>query len=128
MENDARSRKSHSQRWYISLNIFLECLINLRILNIYGKEYLKKQFIKTIVLFIYVEGIIHSDLKPSNFLVVGCQVKLIDFNISNSIASERTSITMKQDCGTLAYMAPETLHNDDEKTGEKKDEKSKKKV
>jgi serine/threonine-protein kinase TTK/MPS1 len=61
---------------------------------------------------IHTEGVIHSDIKPANFIVVGCEVKLIDFNISNTIISDRTSITMATDCGTLQYMAPETLLSD----------------
>ena len=47
-------------------------------------------------------------------MVVGCEVKLIDFNISNAI-SDRTSITRVNDCGTLHYMAPESLASSDTK-------------
>ena len=61
-----------------------------------------------------IQGVIHSDIKPSNFVVVGCEVKLIDFNISNAI-SDRTSITKVNDCGTLHYMSPESLNNSDAK-------------
>jgi serine/threonine-protein kinase TTK/MPS1 len=63
---------------------------------------------------IHAEGVIHSDIKPSNFIVVGCEVKLIDFNISTTMITERTSITMATDCGTLHYMAPETLMRDND--------------
>lgn len=34
---------------------------------------------------IHNEGIIHSDLKPANFLFVEGRLKLIDFGIANSI-------------------------------------------
>lgn len=68
------------------------------------------------VLAIHELGVIHSDLKPSNFLVVNDEIKLIDFNISND-TNERTSITIQTECGTIEYMAPETfLKDSDEKS------------
>lgn len=60
-------------------------------------------------------GLIHSDIKPGNFVLCsGNEVKLIDFNISNTM-NERTSITMNIDCGTLSYMAPETIIHSEKK-------------
>jgi len=36
---------------------------------------------------IHLERIVHSDLKPANFLVVEGQLKLIDFGIAKAIQS-----------------------------------------
>lgn len=63
---------------------------------------------------IHKKDVIHSDLKPGNFIMVGCEVKLIDFNTSTAMTSERTSITMSTDCGTMQYMAPEMLMKNEE--------------
>ena len=38
------------------------------------------------------ENIVHSDLKPANFVLVSGQLKLIDFGIANAIANDATNI------------------------------------
>jgi serine/threonine-protein kinase TTK/MPS1 len=41
---------------------------------------------------IHEEKIVHSDLKPANFVLVRGQIKLIDFGIANAIANDTTNI------------------------------------
>ena len=41
---------------------------------------------------IHDEKIVHSDLKPANFVLVKAQLKLIDFGIANAIANDTTNI------------------------------------
>jgi serine/threonine-protein kinase TTK/MPS1 len=55
--------------------------------------------------------VIHGDLKPANFMFVSGKLKLIDFGISMSIASDRstTSIERSRRVGTINYMSPESL-------------------
>ena len=40
-------------------------------------------------------------------------LKLIDFGISSSIRAEVTSVIPSDRCGTISYMAPETLQDQD---------------
>ena len=56
-------------------------------------------------------NIVHRDLKPANFVLVGDSLKLIDFGISSSIRAEVTSVIPADRCGTISYMAPETLQD-----------------
>lgn len=56
-------------------------------------------------------NIVHRDLKPANFVLIGNSLKLIDFGISSSIRAEVTSVVPSDRCGTISYMAPETLQD-----------------
>jgi serine/threonine-protein kinase TTK/MPS1 len=61
---------------------------------------------------VHDKNIVHSDLKPANFLLVKGALKLIDFGIAGAIDVENT-INMHRDShvGTPNYMSPESLQN-----------------
>jgi serine/threonine-protein kinase TTK/MPS1 len=64
----------------------------------------------TAVHAIHEERIIHSDLKPANFLFVRGALKLIDFGIAKAIQSDdTTNIYRESHIGTLNYMSPEAI-------------------
>ncbi|RWR90161.1 putative serine/threonine-protein kinase mps1 isoform X1 [Cinnamomum micranthum f. kanehirae] len=58
---------------------------------------------------IHEERIVHSDLKPANFLLVRGSLKLIDFGIAKAIMNDTTNIQREAQVGTLNYMSPEAL-------------------
>lgn len=49
---------------------------------------------------IHEEKIVHSDLKPANFVLVRGQLKLIDFGIANAIANDTTNIQRDHQVGS----------------------------
>ncbi|XBW34541.1 hypothetical protein QEN19_000099 [Hanseniaspora menglaensis] len=65
--------------------------------------------------------IIHSDLKPDNFVFVKGILKIIDFGIADSIPENTVNIYRNKQFGTPSYMAPEALvrlnNNDTNYTG-----------
>jgi serine/threonine-protein kinase TTK/MPS1 len=45
---------------------------------------------------VHTENIVHSDLKPANFLLVQGQLKLIDFGIAKRMGDDTTNIHRDQ--------------------------------
>ncbi|GAA5901613.1 hypothetical protein JCM6882_006023 [Rhodosporidiobolus microsporus] len=60
---------------------------------------------------IHDEAVVHTDLKPANFVLVKGRLKLIDFGISKAIAGDTTNIGRDQQIGTANYMPPEALND-----------------
>ncbi|VDC02383.1 unnamed protein product [Peniophora sp. CBMAI 1063] len=58
---------------------------------------------------VHEQKIVHSDLKPANFVLVRGQLKLIDFGIANAIAADTTNIQRDHQIGTVNYMSPEAI-------------------
>lgn len=58
---------------------------------------------------VHEHEIVHSDLKPANFLLVKGQLKLIDFGIANAIQDDTVNVHRENQIGTPNYMSPESL-------------------
>lgn len=54
-------------------------------------------------------NIVHSDLKPANFVLVKGKLKLIDFGIADAIQDNTVNVHRETQIGTPNYMAPEAL-------------------
>lgn len=61
------------------------------------------------VAVVHEVNIVHTDLKPANFVLVKGILKLIDFGISKAIGNDTTNIARDQQIGTANYMSPEAL-------------------
>lgn len=59
---------------------------------------------------VHAHDIVHSDLKPANFVLVQGRLKLIDFGIANAIQTDQTvNVHRETQIGTPNYMSPESL-------------------
>ncbi|KAJ2553843.1 Dual-specificity kinase, spindle pole body (SPB) duplication and spindle checkpoint function [Coemansia sp. RSA 1933] len=56
--------------------------------------------------------VIHADLKPANYLLVKGALKLIDFGIAKAIGNDTTNIHRESQIGTVNYMSPEAIKED----------------
>lgn len=66
----------------------------------------------TCVQAVHKHDIVHSDLKPANFVLVGGLLKLIDFGIANAIDIDNTvNVHRDSHVGTPNYMSPESLQD-----------------
>jgi len=57
-------------------------------------------------------GVVHSDLKPANFIWVGDKLKIIDFGIASRLQQDQTSIAVGNPKGTINFMSPESVTAD----------------
>lgn len=59
---------------------------------------------------VHSHDIVHSDLKPANFVLAKGLLKLIDFGIANAIQTDETvNVHRDTQVGTTNYMSPESL-------------------
>ena len=58
---------------------------------------------------VHAHDIVHSDLKPPNFVMIQGRLKIIDFGIANAIQDDTVNVHREQQVGTPNYMSPETL-------------------
>lgn len=54
-------------------------------------------------------GVIHSDLKPANFLRAEGGLKLIDFGIASKVQEDMTCVFKSTQEGSCNYISPEAL-------------------
>ncbi|KAJ1924129.1 Dual-specificity kinase, spindle pole body (SPB) duplication and spindle checkpoint function [Tieghemiomyces parasiticus] len=79
--------------------------LNLNFVRMYWEQMLEA------VHAIHEQKIVHSDLKPANFLLVAGSLKLIDFGIAKTIANDTTNIHREHQIGTVNYMSPEAIED-----------------
>jgi len=101
----------------MDLGRFLQAQPRLSLIQI---QHLWKQMLEAVQV-IHQERIVHSDLKPGNFLLINGRLKVIDFGIAKRISNDTTNIQRDASVGTLSYMAPEAVKQGQLKLGRASD-------
>ncbi|ORD94472.1 MPS1 [Enterospora canceri] len=78
--------------------------------NAYSNHFIKHIALEMlqIIEFIHTNGVIHKDIKPSNFVFVQGRLKVIDFGISKEMGPDTTSCLNNKE-GTFYYSSPEVF-------------------
>ncbi|CCH45200.1 Serine/threonine-protein kinase [Wickerhamomyces ciferrii] len=90
----------------------LELPLDIEFVRFHANEVLK------CVKAVHDAGIVHSDLKPANFLFVKGMLKIIDFGIANAVPDHTMNIYRENQIGTPNYMAPEALIDNNQQLAE----------
>ncbi|KAI7860946.1 kinase-like domain-containing protein [Circinella umbellata] len=77
-------------------------------LNIYDIRHFWRKMVEATKL-LHERKIVHSDLKPGNFVLVRGNVKIIDFGIAKALTDGTVNIKRETIYGTPNYLAPEAL-------------------
>ncbi|EDO18418.1 hypothetical protein Kpol_1032p10 [Vanderwaltozyma polyspora DSM 70294] len=85
------------------LNQRMNMPLDIEFIRFHAREMLK------CVKVVHDAGIVHSDLKPANFVFVKGILKIIDFGIANAVPDHTVNIYRETQIGTPNYMAPEAL-------------------
>ncbi|ORX39001.1 kinase-like domain-containing protein [Kockovaella imperatae] len=100
------------------LNIVMECgeidfsllldeqkgkMLNMNFVGLYWQQMLEA------VHAVHLENVVHTDLKPANFVLVKGRLKIIDFGIAKAVANDTVNIQREQQVGTVNYMSPEAI-------------------
>ena len=59
--------------------------------------------------YLHDQRVIHSDIKPANFMLVNGVIKIIDFGFARKLAPEEKYANRNYIAGTKDYLSPETL-------------------
>ncbi|KAL7421178.1 Serine/threonine kinase mps1 [Cryptotrichosporon argae] len=77
--------------------------LNMNFVGLYFQQMLEA------VQAVHAENVVHTDLKPANFVLVKGRLKIIDFGIAKAIANDTVNIQRDQQIGTVNYMSPEAI-------------------
>ncbi|EIW65883.1 hypothetical protein TREMEDRAFT_46112 [Tremella mesenterica DSM 1558] len=77
--------------------------LNMNFIGLYWEQMLEA------VHAVHLQNVVHTDLKPANFVLVKGRLKIIDFGIAKAVANDTVNIQRDQQIGTVNYMSPEAI-------------------